>query len=657
MEEQARTNNLAEDLRQKEVSERKAEAETESLNFRNQQLTKRIQVMQKEIEALQHRSTKQGKKKSSPSVEAIQSSEMLNSVIGQELQAKIEENARLHARLADVDGRYEDLVNSLQSRINELEAEARRKAQEERAQDGKQKDLMAGLKSENVELQRRVRELEQEVSDEQDRVTVLTVQLESASNHAADGQKANADDFFPLTADDAKVQTVELLSQFGEGVTSLVAAFSDFHTYWEHRLKDAQPDGLTSEGSSRLSKLLLQNVKYLKPVETDFQSILSQVLSGDFAGGILKLFEPFCVSFRRYVEYACEAESLTVQCLQYESNLYSCPPSQQSLNDQLNASLRSFNRVLVRVSDYLDTLCRDDTAKGLKNLSVAMSQLVQQASELQQAYESKANDENQLPTVTDQLRNTNRCIVSSLSSMSSAIQCVSRGMSDNMTRALTLVKVSADLLSNVASAKPEGANDVAVPEILEENGGSMAERALIEDLTEEKDNQARTIATLNDKIKNLEQSRDRWKVEFELTQMKYDTLKEERGGGAASSQEDLIRRAEEAVKKPLLARLEQLLTERLLADSKATSFFLECQSLQKRLRSAAKVRTKLQMEFKDSEKRVEDLKDEVASTAATYKSELDLMTEHVANMNDKLSSQTDEIASLRYELNNKGKKK
>lgn len=43
-------------------------------------------------------------------------SENLNSVIGQELQSKIEENARLHAKLSEIDDKYEELVASLHSR-------------------------------------------------------------------------------------------------------------------------------------------------------------------------------------------------------------------------------------------------------------------------------------------------------------------------------------------------------------------------------------------------------------------------------------------------------------------------------------------------------------------------------------------------------------
>ena len=39
----------------------------------------------------------------------------------------------------------------------------------------------------------------------------------------------------PLTATEARIQTVELLSQVGENIQEIIAAMSDLYTYWEHR--------------------------------------------------------------------------------------------------------------------------------------------------------------------------------------------------------------------------------------------------------------------------------------------------------------------------------------------------------------------------------------------------------------------------------------
>ena len=47
------------------------------------------------------------------------------------------------------------------------------------------------------------------------------------------------------------------------------------------------------------------------------------------------------------------------------------------------------------------------------------------------------------------------------------------------------------------------------------------------------------------------------------------------------------------------------------------------------------------------------LREEVATTTNSYDGQLSLMTEHLALMNDKVSSKTDEINTLRSQLSNK----
>ncbi len=414
-------------------------------------------MLQEEIEEqeqkLKHQ--KRGGKSSSSSTSstlasasAINHSETLNSVIGEELQAKIDENATLHARLSDVDRRYEDLVSSLRGRIAELESEARDRAQQERAEDTKHKDVLLGLRSDKEELERRIKTLEGELVDQQDRITVLTVQLESAAPSANNNSPTSSSNNFPLTASDARVQSVELLSQFGDKVTGLVAAFSDFHTYWEHRLKDLSADGgALWDSAASLSRLLLQNVSHLKPVEEAYQKVLSEVLSNNNGSlpSILALFRDFSRSFKSYVSFALEAETLTVSCLQYESQRYSCPPSQQAFNTQLGSSLHAFNRVLTRAADYLQTavdLSSDEKAsmETLDSLSVCLSQLATQAGELHRTYANKASDEAALPTVTEQLKNTNQCIVAALASIEQGVGETSRLMATNLHRIELLIK-------------------------------------------------------------------------------------------------------------------------------------------------------------------------------------------------------------------------
>ena len=46
----------------------------------------------------------------------VNASESLNSVMGEELQLKIEENAKLHATLSDIDKRHEEKCDVMHSR-------------------------------------------------------------------------------------------------------------------------------------------------------------------------------------------------------------------------------------------------------------------------------------------------------------------------------------------------------------------------------------------------------------------------------------------------------------------------------------------------------------------------------------------------------------
>jgi protein phosphatase 1 regulatory subunit 21 len=59
-----------------------------------------------------------------------------------------------------------------------------------------------------------------------------------------------------------------------------------------------------------------------------------------------------------------------------------------------------------------------------------------------------------------------------------------------------------------------------------------------------------------------------------------------------------------------------------------------------------------------AEEQLSSMREEMATATTNYEGQLAMMSEHVANMNDKLTRQTDEIDGLRYEVNQakRGKK-
>ncbi|XP_053976435.1 protein phosphatase 1 regulatory subunit 21 [Hylaeus volcanicus] len=111
IEEQKRNADIREQLKEKEVELRKAEQELDSLSFRNQQLTKRITVLQEELDKTQIKS-KKGKSK------LLESNSQIpvhpNHILDEEFKKKIVENAQLLSQISDKDSEIESLNNRIQ---------------------------------------------------------------------------------------------------------------------------------------------------------------------------------------------------------------------------------------------------------------------------------------------------------------------------------------------------------------------------------------------------------------------------------------------------------------------------------------------------------------------------------------------------------------
>jgi len=403
LEEQSKNVTVSEEMKHKEQMIRKSEAEMDSLNFRNQQLTRRVEILQEDLDRKASDASSGSRKKASISdnnaahsggthnkvvsghfhrdTERVSASESLNSVMGEELQLKIAENAKLHAALHGVDKRYEDMIGGLQSRIKELEATISKHAQAERADDTRLKELVHGLKIENADLTSEIKRLEHNLDDEKEKVVILQVQLDSES-------KSNKSE---------KYDTIENSSK---------------------------------ESSSYLSLI-------------------------------------------------------------------------NELNDNL-----------------------DNVKK----------------------------------------------------------------QSDN----------------------------------------------------------------LNERLKKSEQDKEHWKVEYQLVQMKHDKLKKQMDAGPNCDATELdlgIIISED--KRIYENRISELVADRLMADSKATNFYLECIALQKRIKFREKNKLKIEKELQNAQDRISNLHEGIGSTNSNYEEQISMLSEHVANMNEKLAEKTEEIQKLQFDLNQK----
>ncbi|CAH0690000.1 unnamed protein product [Spodoptera exigua] len=153
LDEQAKSNELRETLKDKEKSLRKGELEIDSLTFRNQQLTRRVSVLQDELDALQLKLTKKSKNKNDDKQQATASSAAAldSGLLQEELQKKIIENAQYASQLSDKVFEVSQLRASLED-YQRLISES----------DNKYKCEIAKLKNKNQELQYSLEEAQRE---------------------------------------------------------------------------------------------------------------------------------------------------------------------------------------------------------------------------------------------------------------------------------------------------------------------------------------------------------------------------------------------------------------------------------------------------------------------------------------------------------------
>lgn len=151
IDEQARNVEIREQLKEKEVEFRRAEQEIDSLTFRNQQLTKRITVLQDELDKAQNKSRKGKGKVSSSNTQVPASS---NHILDEEFQKKIVENAQLLSQIADKDSEIE----TLSERLQDLEYKLERVEKSKVELDCQHRREIDKLERERNDLQRKLNE-------------------------------------------------------------------------------------------------------------------------------------------------------------------------------------------------------------------------------------------------------------------------------------------------------------------------------------------------------------------------------------------------------------------------------------------------------------------------------------------------------------------
>eukprot|EP01137_Pigoraptor_chileana_P027476 Opistho-2@10125 len=100
---------------------------------------------------------------------------------------------------------------------------------------------------------------------------------------------------------------------------------------------------------------------------------------------------------------------------------------------------------------------------------------------------------------------------------------------------------------------------------------------------------------------------------------------------------------EALIKRHFTIRLAQLTSQLQLAESKAATFLSECRTLTQRIKGVDVERTRAEKECENLSREVSRLQDALVTTERNYESQMAVMADHIAGLNERLSAQRDRM--------------
>ncbi|KAL8185145.1 UNVERIFIED_CONTAM: hypothetical protein K2H54_041419, partial [Gekko kuhli] len=460
VDEQANSASLKEQLKMKDQSLRKLQQEMDSLAFRNQQLAKRVELLQDEL-ALSESKGKKNKK----SGEALsQLSQEQKNVFDEDLQKKIEENERLHIQFFEADEKHKRLESELRSRLEVLEMEA---AQHQAVVDGltrKYMDTIEKLQNDKAKLEIKSQTLEREAKDCRVRTEECQQQLKNLHSDLGSRldeslriihEKVPFNDSrssqytalnVPLHNRRRQLKLRDLVSQALAFVQDLVTALLNFHTYTEQRVQIFPVDSATdiiSPLNQKFSQYLHENASYVRPLEEGmlllFESITEDTVTVLETTVKLKSFSDYLTSYvhflRKILPY--QLKSLEEEC---ESSL--CTAALRARNMELQNDMKKLTAVFEKLHTYIsllalpstkpDRLLRTNFSSVFTHVTAALQGFHDIMKDISKHYSQKAALERELPTATQKLITTNDCILSSVMALTNGAGKVASFFSNNL---------------------------------------------------------------------------------------------------------------------------------------------------------------------------------------------------------------------------------
>ncbi|XP_062461847.1 protein phosphatase 1 regulatory subunit 21 isoform X4 [Pezoporus occidentalis] len=709
VDEQANSASLKEQLKMKDQSLRKLQQEMDSLTFRNQQLAKRVELLQDELALSEAR----GKKNKKSAESSSQLSQEQKSVFNEDLQKKIEENERLHILFFEADEQHKRLEAELRTRLEVLETDA---AQHQTVVDSltrKYTDTIEKLQNDKTKLEIKSQTLEREAKDCRLRTEECQQQLKSLQ--AALGsrleeslciinEKVPFNDTrssrynalnVPLHNRRYQLKLRDLAGQALAFVQELVTALLNFHTYTEQKVQIFPIDSATDTISPLNQKETAVKLK-------GFSEHLASYL------GFLRKILPY------------QLKSLEEEC---ESSL--CTAALRDRNMELHRDMKRLTAVFEKLHTYVSLLVLPSTKpEGLlrtnynlvfTNIAASLHGFHDILKDISKHYSQKAALEQDVPTATQKLITTNDCILSSVAALTNGAGKIASFFSNNLdhfTASLSygpkggtefisplsaecMLQYKKKAVAYMKSLRKPCAASVPYEE-------ALANRRVLLSSTESREGLAQQVQQSLEKIARLEQEKEHWMLEAQLAKIKLEKenqkLKNSLSGHLTETIQDNsvlpnvaeqkkettekslrepirstsligmltittdnektpdVESREDLIKNHYMARIAELTSHLQLADSKSVHFHAECRALAKRLSLAEKSKESLTEELKLASQNTSRLQDELMTTKRSYEDQLSMMSDHLCSMNETLTKQREEIDTLKMTSKGNSKK-
>ncbi|XP_058020968.1 protein phosphatase 1 regulatory subunit 21 isoform X1 [Ahaetulla prasina] len=563
MDEQANSAALKEQMKMKDQSLRKLQQEMDSLTFRNQQLAKRVELLQDELALNEYKGKKN--KKSGDSVSQL--SQEQKNVFGEDLQKKIEENERLHIQFFEADEQHKRLEGELRSRLEFLEMET---AQHQAVVDGltrKYMDTIEKLQNDKAKLEIKSQSLEKEAKGCRGRTEECQQQLQHLHRDLSSrldealqiiSEKVPFNDTrtsqynalnVPLHNRRRQLKLRDLAGQALTFIQDLVTALLNFHTYTEQRIQIFPIDSATdtiSPLNQKFSQYLHENASYIRPLEEGilhlFESITEDTITVLETTTELKTFSDYLTSYvcflRKILPY--QLKSLEEEC---ESSL--CTAALRAMNMNLQNDMKKLTAIFEKLHTYIsllalpstkaDHLVRTNFNSVFTCIASALNGFNEVTKDISKHFSQKAALEHELPIATQKLITTNDCILSSLVALTNATGKIASFFCNNLdsfTLSLSYGPKEGMAFINPLSAEcmlQYKKKAAAYIKLLKKTcpdsvpyEEALANRRILLSSTESREGLAQQVQQSLEKIAKLEQEKEHWMLEAQLAKIKLE---------------------------------------------------------------------------------------------------------------------------------------